>query len=88
MAEIKGYFLSEEEAKACVDLVKKLRERKTFAINFSGCIRIKAKTLEEANSIFWEWAEDLQNKSLADWSGVVTQSPYFKNEGTEKRGRP
>lgn len=52
MAEIKGYLLTKEEEKACVDLVKKLRERKTFAIDFSGCVRIKAKNHEEANHIF------------------------------------
>lgn len=54
MAEIKGYLLTEEEAEVCVNLVKKLRERKVFAVDFSRCLRIKAKTPEEANDIFWE----------------------------------
>lgn len=84
MAEINGYLLTKEEEKACVDLVKKLRERKTFAIDFSGCVRIKAKTSEEAKDFFWEWVEDLQDKSLADWSGVITELPYFENEGAEE----
>ena len=84
MAEINGYLLTEEETKACTDLVKKLRERKTFAIDFSGCVRVKAKTSEEASDIFWNWVGDLQDKSLADWYGVVTQSPYFENEGVEE----
>lgn len=84
MAEIKGYLLTEEEVEACVDLVKKLREKKVFAIDFSGCVRVKAKTPEEASNIFWEWVGDLQDKSLYDWSGVVTQSPYFENEGVEE----
>ena len=84
MAEINGYLLTEEETKACVSLVKKLRERKTFEIDFSGCVRIKAKTHEEASDIFWEWVGDLQDKTLADWSGIVTQSPYFENEGVEE----
>ena len=84
MAEINGYLLTKEEAKACVDLVKKLRERKTFAIDFSGYVRIKAKNHEEATEIFWNWVEDLQDKSLYDWSGVVTQSPYFENAGVEE----
>lgn len=84
MAEIKGYLLTEEEAKACVDLVKKLRERKVFTINFSGYVRIKAKTHEEANEIFWNWVGDLQDKSLVDWSGTVTQCPHFENEGVEE----
>ena len=84
MAEINGYLLTKEEEKACVDLVKKLRERKTFAIDFSGCVRIKAKTSEEANDIFWEWVGDLQDKGLTDWSGVVTELPYFEKEGVEE----
>jgi hypothetical protein len=84
MSEIKGYLLTEEEEKACVNLVKKLREIKIFAIDFSGCVRVKAKTPEEASDIFWEWVGDLQDKSLADWYGVVTQSPYFENEGIEE----
>lgn len=84
MAEINGYLLTKEEEKACVDLVKKLRERKTFAIDFSGCVRIKAKTKEEANDIFWEWVGDLQDKSLVDWYGVVTELPYFQKEGVEE----
>ena len=83
-AEINGYLLTAEEEKACVELVKKLRERKVFAVDFSVCVRIKAKTPEEASNIFWEWVGDLQDKSLADWSGIVTQSPYFENEGVEE----
>lgn len=83
VTELKGYLLTEEEANACVDLVKKLREKKVFAIDFSGCVRIKAKTYEEACDIFWNWVGDLQDKSLADWFGVVTQSPYFEKECVE-----
>lgn len=84
MTEIKGYSLTEEEEKACADFVKKLRGRKTFAIDFSGCVRIKAKTIDEASDIFWKWIGDLQDKSLADWSGIIAQSPYFENEGVEE----
>ena len=84
MAEIKGYLLTAEEERACVDLVRKLRERKTFAIDFSGCIRVKAKNKDEASDIFWEWVGDLVDKSLVDWSGTVTESPYFEKEGAEE----
>lgn len=84
MTEIKGYLLTKEEEKACITLVKKMREKKVFAIDFSGCVRVKAKTSEEASDIFWNWVGDLQDKSLADWSGIVTQSPYFENEGVEE----
>jgi hypothetical protein len=84
MAEINGYLLTKEEEKACADLVKKLRERKTFSIDFSGYIQVKAKSHEEANEIFWNWVGDLQDKTLVDWSGTIKQSPYFENEGIEE----
>ena len=48
MSEIKGYLLTNEEEKACVTLIKKMREKKVFAIDFSGCVRVKANTVEEA----------------------------------------
>lgn len=83
MSEIKGYLLTEEEEKECVTLVKKMRERKNFTVDFSGCVRIKAKTREEANNIFWEWIGDLQDKTLTDWSGVIA-SHYFEDDGIEE----
>lgn len=84
MAEIKGYLLTKEEENACVDLIKKLRERKVFAVDFSGYVFIRAKTSDEAQELFWEWIGDLQDKSLDDWSGVVTQPPYFEYDGAEE----
>lgn len=84
MTNIKGFFLTEEEKEACVNLVKKMREKKTFAVDFVGCVRVKAKTEEEAKDIFWNWVGDLQDKSLEDWSGTVTESPYFEYDGTEE----
>lgn len=84
MSEIKGYLLTAEEEKECVALIKKLRERKVFAVDFSGCVRIKAKTRDEASEIFWDWVGDMQDRSLADWSEVVIQSPYFEKDGVEE----
>lgn len=84
MTNIKGFFLTEEEKEACVNLVKKMREKKIFAVDFVGCVRVKAKTEEEAKDIFWNWVGDLQDKSLEDWSGTVTESPYFEYDGTEE----
>lgn len=84
MTELKGYLLTEEEEKACETLVKELRKRKTFAVDFSGYIRVKAKTRAEANDLFWEWVEDIQNKTSADWSAVVTQTPCFEGECAEE----
>ena len=84
MAEIKGYLLTAEEEKACAELVEKLRERKVFAVDFSGYIRIKAKTSEEASDIFWKWVGDLQDTSLSNWSEVIAQFPHFENDGVEE----
>jgi len=84
MSEIQGYLLTKEEEKACMALIKKMREKRVYAIDFSGCVRIKAKTDEEAKNLFWEWVGDMQDKTLADWNGVVVQSPYFENEGVEE----
>ena len=84
MSEIQGYLLTEEEEKACADLLIKLRERKVFIMDFSGSVKVKAKTREEAFETFWNLIGDWQDKSLADWSGVITQSPYFECEGIEE----
>ena len=84
MAEIKGYLLTEEEEKACANLVKKMREKKVYAIDFLGCVRIKAKNEEEAKNIFWNWVGDLQDKSLSDWFEIVTQTPYFEYDGIKQ----
>lgn len=83
MAELNGYLLTREEEKACVDLIEKLRERKTFAIDFQGYIYVKARTHEEAADIFDSWVESVQEKSYTDWPGVI-ESPYFENEGIEE----
>lgn len=83
MAEINGYLLTKEEEKECIALVKWMRERKTYAINFSGCVRIKAKTRKEATDIFWGWISDMQDKTLTDWHKIIT-FPYLKNISLEE----
>lgn len=84
MVRISDYRLTKEEEKACVDLVKGLRSRKTFNVQFTGNIEVKAKTHEEANNIFWLWVADLQEKTNYEWSGTIINSPYFENEGVEE----
>lgn len=84
MTEIKGLLLSKEEEQACLDFVKELRKRKTYTIDYSGHVQVKAKTLQEANGIFWDWIIDMQNKTSDDWSGIVPQTPLFQNEGVEE----
>lgn len=84
MAEINGYLLTKEEEKACEDLIKKMRKKRVLEINFTGCIRVKAKSHEEASEIFWNWVNDIQDNTLTDWSGTIVQSPYFENDGVEE----
>ena len=84
MTEIKGLLLSTEEEKACLDLVKELRKRKTYVINFLGDVPIKATTLQEANDLFWQWVESMQDKTSDDWTGIVSQSPSFQNDGIKE----
>lgn len=84
MAEIKGYLLTEEEEKACANLIKKMREKRIYTIDFLGRVRIKAKNHEEAKNIFWNWVGDLQDKSLTDWSEIITKVPYFEYNGIDE----
>jgi len=84
MTDINELSLTEEEKEACINLIKEMRKKKTFAVDFLGCVRVKAKTKEEAKEIFWNWVGDLQDKSLADWSETVTESPYFEYDGAEE----
>lgn len=60
MAEINGYLLTKEEEKACEDLIKKMRKKEAFEIEFTGCITVEAKNRDEAQEIFWNWIEDIQ----------------------------
>lgn len=83
MAELNGYLLSTEEEKACLDLVKELRKRTTFAVDFSGYVKIKAKTRQEANNIFWQWVESMQDTTSDDWFGIVSR-PLFEKDGVEE----
>ena len=84
MTEINGYLLTKEEEKACEDLIKKMREKRVFAIDFTGCIRVNAKNREEANEIFWNWVNDVQDNTLTNWSGTIVESPYFEKDGVEE----
>ncbi len=84
MADINELFLTEEEKEACANFIKEMRKKRTFTVDFTGYVRIKAKNREEANDIFWEWVGDLQDKSLADWSGIVLESPSFEYDGAEE----
>ena len=38
-------------------------EEKVLTIEFSGNIKVKAKTFEEASDIFWEWVMGSNRKN-------------------------
>ena len=84
MTEINGYLLTKEEEKICEDLIKKMREKRVFTIDFTGSIRVKAKNREEAGEIFWNWVNDVQDNTLTNWSGTIVESPYFEKDGVEE----
>lgn len=44
-----------------------MRKKEFFTFEFSGRIRIKAKTPEEASNIFRKELENLHNKDFVDW---------------------
>ena len=81
MTEINGYLLTKEEEKACKELIKRMREKKIFEVDFTGSVRVKAKTYEEANEIFWNWVNDIHDLSAS--SSTIVQF-YFENDGVEE----
>ena len=84
MSEIKGFLLTTKEEEACLALIRQMRKEKVFAVDFTGCVRIKARTKEEAEDKFWNWVGDIQDNARADWSGTITQSPYFDKDCVEQ----
>ena len=77
MAEINGYLLTDEEEQACEELIKKMRKKRLFSVDFTGSIRIRAKSQDEATEIFWNWVGDIQDRTLGDWSRLIILSPDF-----------
>ena len=87
MKEIKDYILTEEEQKACIDLVKSMREKeKVFTFNFTGSVKIKAKNLEEADVFFRDWLEEIDDISYCRYneSSIITDFPIFETESIEQ----
>lgn len=77
MAELNGYLLTKEEEKVCAELVKKLRERKSYSLDFTGDILIKAKNEDEAVDIFWNWVGEIQDMTCDKFSEIISL-PYFE----------
>ena len=72
MAELNGYLLTKEEEQACLDFLQKMRTRTTFYTDFTGEIKIRAHSEEEANLTFWEWVSAIQDMTLDKWAGQIT----------------
>lgn len=83
MREIDGYLLTDEEAKACLKLIKQMRKR-----YFADCnchLKIKAKDSEEAYSIVNNWITDIQELTDLNWNGVILDCDININyEGVEE----
>ena len=88
MSEIKEYILTEEEQKACINLIKEMRKEKekVFTFNFKGSIKIKAENLEKADDFFWDWVGDVEDMSYCrcDESRIITDFPIFEEDSIEK----
>ena len=83
MSEIKGFLLTDKEEAACVALIREMRKEKVFAVDFTGRVRIKAKTKIEAEEKFWNWVGDMEDNTRTDWSGTITDVPYFDRDCIE-----
>lgn len=72
MAELNGYLLTKEEEQACLDLLKKMRTRTPFDADFTGEVKIRARSEEEATLTFWEWVSAIQDMTLDKWAGQIS----------------
>ena len=77
MAELNGYLLTKEEEKACAELVKKMRSKGEFTVDFTARVKIKAKTSKEAEDIFWRWQDDVANYTFSEWGNVGCGALYI-----------
>lgn len=83
MSEIKGLILTAKEEEACAAFIRQMRQEKVFAVDFTGYVRIQAKTKIEAEEKFWNWVGDIQDNTRVDWSGTITNAPYFDRDCIE-----
>lgn len=49
-----------------------------YAVDFEGYIFVEAKNHNEAQSIFLEWVNDIEDNTLANWRKVILTSPAFE----------
>lgn len=82
MTELNGCLLTKEEEEACAELIKKMRDKKTFSFNFCADITIKAKTPKEAEDILWKWQSGVIDYTLNKWNdvGVLDINNFISEE--------
>ena len=88
MEKIEEYILTEEEQKACINLIKEMRKEKekVFTFNFKGSVKIKAKNLEKADAFFEDWVEEIDDISYCryDESTIIPDFPIFEKNSIEE----
>lgn len=55
-----------------------------YAVDFEGYIFVEAKNHDEAQNIFWEWVDDIQENIFIKWNKVILKSPAFECDGVEE----
>ena len=55
-----------------------------YVVDFEGWIIVDAKDYDEAQSIFYEWAGDIQDNTSGKWHRTILQYPAFQFDGAEK----
>lgn len=56
-----------------------------FSVDFEGWITVEAKSIEQAQEIFWNWVGDIQEKTHYDNYGVILETPFFEYDGVEEK---
>lgn len=83
MREIDGYLLTDEEAKACLKLIKQMRKK-----YFADCtchLKMKAKDSETACIIVNDWIIDVKNFTEENWSNIILDLDInVEDEGVEE----
>ena len=55
-----------------------------YTVDFEGWIVVEAKNRDEAQNIFYEWAGDIQDNTLANWRKKILKYPAFECDGVEE----
>ena len=69
MREIDGYLLTDEEAKACLKLIKRMRKK--YFVDCTCHLKMKAKDSEAAYDIAKNWATDIITFTADNWRDTI-----------------